>query len=118
MLLLCDASSGGGESGRADEQVLKELALPMEEIKRFRQLGSKTPGHPESHITSGRGKHDWTTRSGSRKQRGHGHRWQMAGGEFQFARILKYSTTTCTPCARMVISWRESEAKRRPWPAI
>ena len=34
-------------------QVLKELAVPMEEIKRFRQLGSRTPGHPESHITSG-----------------------------------------------------------------
>ena len=33
--------------------VLKELAVPMEEIKRFRQLGSRTPGHPESHITSG-----------------------------------------------------------------
>ena len=38
-----------GENG----QVLKELAVPMEEIKRFRQLGSRTPGHPESHITSG-----------------------------------------------------------------
>jgi transketolase len=25
----------------------------MEEIKRFRQLGSRTPGHPESHLTSG-----------------------------------------------------------------
>src|SRR5208282_4333722 len=25
----------------------------MDEIKRFRQLGSKTPGHPESHITTG-----------------------------------------------------------------
>ena len=37
------------ENGR----VLNELALPMEEIKRFRQLGSKTPGHPESHITTG-----------------------------------------------------------------
>src|SRR5437879_1520315 len=36
-----------------NHQVLKELAVPMEEIKRFRQLGSKTPGHPESHITSG-----------------------------------------------------------------
>ncbi|HET9407788.1 MAG TPA: transketolase [Candidatus Sulfotelmatobacter sp.] len=36
-----------------DDQVLKQLALPMEEIKRFRQLGSRTPGHPESHITSG-----------------------------------------------------------------
>jgi transketolase len=33
--------------------VLKELAVPMEEIKRFRQLGSRTPGHPESHITTG-----------------------------------------------------------------
>jgi len=33
--------------------VLNELAVPMEEIKRFRQLGSRTPGHPESHITSG-----------------------------------------------------------------
>ena len=34
-------------------QVTKELAVSMEEIKRFRQLGSRTPGHPESHITSG-----------------------------------------------------------------
>jgi transketolase len=38
-----------GENG----EVLKTLAVPMEEIKRFRQLGSRTPGHPESHITSG-----------------------------------------------------------------
>jgi transketolase len=36
-----------------NHQVLKELAVPMEEIKRFRQLGSRTPGHPESHITTG-----------------------------------------------------------------
>src|SRR5271170_1256150 len=34
-------------------QVTKELAVSMEEIKRFRQLGSRTPGHPESHLTSG-----------------------------------------------------------------
>jgi len=27
--------------------VTKELAVPMAEIKRFRQLGSRTPGHPE-----------------------------------------------------------------------
>ena len=36
-----------------DGQITKELAVPMEEIKRFRQLGSRTPGHPESHLTSG-----------------------------------------------------------------
>jgi transketolase len=34
-------------------KVLDQLAVSMEEIKRFRQLDSKTPGHPESHITSG-----------------------------------------------------------------
>src|SRR5271165_355106 len=34
-------------------QVTSELAVPMEELKRFRQLGSRTPGHPESHLTSG-----------------------------------------------------------------
>lgn len=27
--------------------------LPLEEIKRFRQWGSLTPGHPESHLTPG-----------------------------------------------------------------
>jgi transketolase len=38
-----------GENG----EVLKTLAIPMEEIKRFRQLGSRTPGHPESHLATG-----------------------------------------------------------------
>ena len=27
--------------------------LPMEELKQFRQLGSKTPGHPENFVTTG-----------------------------------------------------------------
>ena len=30
-----------------------ELAVSLEEIKRFRQLDSRTPGHPEYHHTSG-----------------------------------------------------------------
>lgn len=32
---------------------LSDYDLPMEELKRFRQLGSKTPGHPESMLTPG-----------------------------------------------------------------
>ncbi len=36
-----------------DGEVLKELSVSMEQIKRFRQLGSRTPGHPESHLTTG-----------------------------------------------------------------
>jgi transketolase len=34
-------------------KVLDKLSLPMEELKRFRQMDSKTPGHPESHLTTG-----------------------------------------------------------------
>lgn len=34
-------------------QVLKTPSVSLDEIKRFRQLDSRTPGHPESHITSG-----------------------------------------------------------------
>src|SRR5580765_4308024 len=33
--------------------VTNEPAVSMDDIKHFRQLGSRTPGHPESHITSG-----------------------------------------------------------------
>ena len=30
-----------------------ELAVSLDEIRRFRQLDSRTPGHPEHHITAG-----------------------------------------------------------------
>ncbi|MBI3840314.1 MAG: transketolase, partial [Planctomycetia bacterium] len=36
-----------------DGRVTDELAVPMDEIRRFRQLGSRCPGHPESLDTSG-----------------------------------------------------------------
>jgi transketolase len=32
---------------------LGELAVTLEDIKHFRQIGSNTPGHPEYHVTSG-----------------------------------------------------------------
>ena len=36
-----------------DGKVLSTPALSLDEIKNFRQLGSKTPGHPEYGLTSG-----------------------------------------------------------------
>ena len=36
-----------------DDKVTRDLSVSMDEIKRFRQIGSRTPGHPESHITTG-----------------------------------------------------------------
>ena len=34
-------------------EVTKDPSVSLEDIKRFRQLGSRTPGHPESHLTTG-----------------------------------------------------------------
>jgi len=34
-------------------RVLDEPSLPLEQIQKFRQLGSRTPGHPESDLTAG-----------------------------------------------------------------
>jgi transketolase len=35
------------------ERPTKELSVSLDEVKRFRQLDSRTPGHPESHLTTG-----------------------------------------------------------------
>jgi transketolase len=34
-------------------EVKKDLSITMDQIKRFRQLDSRTPGHPESHLATG-----------------------------------------------------------------
>jgi len=53
MLLYATLHLAGVRSVNSKGEVSNELAVSMEEIKRFRQIDSKTPGHPESHITSG-----------------------------------------------------------------
>jgi transketolase len=53
MLLYSTLHLTGVRAYTLEGEVLKEPAISMAEIKRFRQLDSKTPGHPESHITSG-----------------------------------------------------------------
>jgi transketolase len=53
MLLYAMLYLAGVREVSKDGKVLKELSISLEEIKRFRQLGSRTPGHPESHLTTG-----------------------------------------------------------------
>ncbi|MGB9465756.1 MAG: transketolase [Candidatus Acidiferrum sp.] len=53
MLLYATLHLAGVKEVTKDGKALDSLAVSMDEIKRFRQLGSKTPGHPESHITTG-----------------------------------------------------------------
>jgi transketolase len=53
MLLYSTLHLAGVRAVNKNGEVQKELSVPMDEIKRFRQLGSRTPGHPESHLTTG-----------------------------------------------------------------
>jgi transketolase len=53
MLLYALIHLSGIREATPDGKILDKPSIPMEEIKRFRQLDSKTPGHPESHITTG-----------------------------------------------------------------
>jgi transketolase len=53
MLLYSTLHLAGVKAVNAEGEVQKQLSVSLEEIKRFRQLDSRTPGHPESHLTTG-----------------------------------------------------------------
>jgi transketolase len=53
MLLYAILYLAGVRQVKNDTEVTNDLAVSLEEIKRFRQLDSRTPGHPESHLTTG-----------------------------------------------------------------
>ncbi|HET7306644.1 MAG TPA: transketolase [Gammaproteobacteria bacterium] len=53
MLLYSLLHLTGVKSVDPDYEVLGEPAVSLDDIRNFRQLGSKCPGHPEYHLTSG-----------------------------------------------------------------
>jgi transketolase len=53
MLLYSTLHLAGVKAVNAKGEVQKNLSVSLDEIKRFRQLDSRTPGHPESHLTTG-----------------------------------------------------------------
>jgi transketolase len=53
MLLYSVLHLAGVKRAGANLEILDIPAVPLDEIKRFRQLGSLCPGHPESHLTTG-----------------------------------------------------------------
>ena len=53
MLLYATLHLAGVRLVNAKGELTNDLAVSMEEIKRFRQIDSRTPGHPESHLTTG-----------------------------------------------------------------
>jgi len=53
MLLYSILHLCGVKAVNADDAILNTLAVPLDDIKQFRQLNSKCPGHPEYRWTSG-----------------------------------------------------------------
>jgi transketolase len=53
MLLYSTLHLAGVRAVNEKGEVLDAAAVPIEEIKRFRQIDSRTAGHPESHLTTG-----------------------------------------------------------------
>jgi len=71
----------------AKYETLGELSVKLDDIKKFRQLGSKCPGHPEYHLTSGVETTTGPAGAGLRQQRRHGARRPLARPAFQSARL-------------------------------
>src|SRR5207342_3406434 len=53
MLLYSLLHLTGVKAVSKDYETLGDLSVPLDELKRFRQLGSRCPGHPEYRWTSG-----------------------------------------------------------------
>src|SRR5580658_1958303 len=60
----------------ADYERLGHPSVTLDDIRRFRQLDSRAPGHPEYH---------WATGAGRGHDCGYGHRREVAGGALQSA---------------------------------
>ena len=53
MLLYSLIHLSGIKDTEKDEKVLDAPSLTLDDLKKFRQIDSKTPGHPEYHMTAG-----------------------------------------------------------------
>ena len=60
--------------------------LSLDDLRAFRQWGSKTPGHPERRHPAGNGDDDGSPRTGVRRRGGDGDRRGPSGGALQPSR--------------------------------
>ena len=78
MLLWSVLHLTGTRAVNAEYERLGQPSVTLDDIRRFRQIDSKAPGHPEYHWVSGVETTTGPARAGRRDERGHGHRPEVA----------------------------------------
>ena len=78
MLLWSVLHLTGTRAVNAEYERLGEPSVTLDDIRRFRQIGSKAPGHPEYHWVSGVETTTGPARPGRRDERGDGDRAEVA----------------------------------------
>ena len=85
MLLYSMLHLSGVKAVNAEHERSGEPAVTLDDIKRFREIDSKCPGHPEYHCHHGCRDDDRTARPGLCDECRHGDRGALAGRAFQSA---------------------------------
>ena len=89
MLLWSVLHLAGVQAVNAEYERLGQPAVTLDDIRRFRQLGSKAPGAPEYHWVSGVETTTGPLGQGDRHQRRHGDRPEVARQALQPARLRR-----------------------------
>jgi transketolase len=100
----------------ADYERLGQPAVSLDDIRRFRQLDSRAPGHPEYHWVSG----VETTTGPLGRALPPAWAWRSRRSGLPSAIIDRdstFSTTAFMSSAATVASWRESRPRLPPCPA-
>ena len=92
--------------------------LPMSEIKRFRQLHSKTPGHPEFLETPGSRMHDRSARAGRWQRHRHRGGDENVRGAIQHQPSTAFSINTASVWPATAVCRKACRLKRAPSPGI
>ena len=99
MLLYSMLHLAGVQQVDAHGETTGKLAVPLEEIERFRQLDSRVPGHPEYGWTTRRRDDDRAARPGRRQLGRHGDRAALARGALQQAGLRALHAHACARSA-------------------
>ena len=99
MLLYSLLHLTGVKAVNPEYETLGEPSVPLDDIKKFRQLDSKCPGHPEYRWTSRRRDDDRPARPGRGDQRRHGDRRRSGWPRTSTGPASSCSTTTSTRSA-------------------